>query len=134
MTTIPGTNPKISGTTLGMCKTRFVMRHRCCDTFYDMYEFLCECLDAVQNPSDYHDIYEEVAWTGSWDEETTTKAQGLLTSLTLSHTIIPFIITKNVLENVRPMASKFQKRENVRPMAFKLQKRENVRPVASKLQ
>ena len=74
-------------------------RHTCYDTFYDIYEFLCECLEAVLNPSEYHDIYEEVAWTGSWDEETMTKAQGLLTSLTSSHAIIAFIITKNVLEN-----------------------------------
>ena len=39
------------------------------------------------------------------------KAQGLLTSLTSSHIIIAFTITKNVLENVRPMASKLQKRD-----------------------
>ena len=40
---------------------------------------------AVLNPSEYHDIYEEVALTGSWDQATRTKAQGLLTSLTSSH-------------------------------------------------
>ena len=81
-------------------------RHTCYDTVYDMYEFLCECLEAELNPSEYHDIYDEVAWIGSWDQETRTKAQGLLTSLTLSHTIIAFIITKTVLENVSPMVSK----------------------------
>ena len=96
---------------VGMCKTRRVERRTCCDMFYDMYEFLCEYLEAVLNPSEYHDIYEEVALTGSWDQETRTKAQGLLTSLPSSHTIIAFIITKNVLENVRPMTSKLQKRD-----------------------
>ena len=99
-----------------------------------MFEFLCECLDAVLNPSEYHDIPEEVAWTGSWDEEITTKAQGMLTSLTSSHTIIAFIITKNALENVRPVASKLQKNGNVWSAASKLQKNENVRHMASKLQ
>ena len=85
-------------------------RHTCYGTFYDMYEFLCECLEAVLlNPSEYHDIYEEVAWTDSWDQETRTKAQGLLTRLTSSYTIIAFTITKNGLENIRPMASKLQK-------------------------
>ena len=84
--------------------------HACYDTFYDMYKFVCECLEAVLNPSGYHDIYEEVALTGSWDQETRTKAQGLLTSLTSSHAIIAFITIKNVLENVRPLASKLQKR------------------------
>ena len=88
-------------------------RHTCYDTFYDMYEFLCESLEAVLlNPFGYHDIYGEVAWTGSWDQDTRTKAQGLLTSLTSSHNIIAFIITKNVLENVRPVASKLQKRDS----------------------
>ena len=29
---------------VGMCKTRWVERHVCYDMFYDMYEFLCECL------------------------------------------------------------------------------------------
>ena len=66
---------------------------------------------AVLNPSEYHDIYEEVALTGSWDQEIRTKAQGLLTILTSSRAIIAFITTKNVLENVRPMISKLQKRD-----------------------
>ena len=96
---------------VGMYKTRWVERHVCYDTFYDMDKFLCECLEAILNPSEYHDIDEEVALTSSWDEETRTKAQGLLTSLTSSRAIIAFIITTNVLENVRPKASKLQKRE-----------------------
>ena len=41
---------------VGMCKTRWMERHICYDTFYDMYEFLCECLEAILNPSEYHDI------------------------------------------------------------------------------
>ena len=44
----------------------------------------------------------------SWNKETRTKAQGLLTSLTSSGAIIAFITTKNVLENVR---SELQKRD-----------------------
>ena len=66
---------------------------------------------AELHPSEYHDIYEEVALTGSWDQETRTKAQGLLTILTSSRAIIAFITTKNVLKNVRPMVSKLQKRD-----------------------
>ena len=49
--------------------------------------------------------------TGNWDQETRTKAQGLLTILTSSLAIIAFITTKNVLENVRPMVSNLQKRD-----------------------
>ena len=88
--------------------------------FYGMFEFLCECLEAVLNPSEYHDIYEEVAWIGRWDEETMTKAQGLITSLTSSLTIIAFIMTKNVLENVRPKASKLQRRDSYIHQAYSM--------------
>ena len=94
---------------VGMCKTRWVERHTCYDTFYDMYEFLSERLETVLNPSEYHEIYEEVALTSSWDQE--TNEQGLLTSLTSSRAIIAFITTKNVLENARPMVSKLQNRD-----------------------
>ena len=58
-----------------MCKTRWVECHTCYDTCYDMYEFLCECLEAVLlNPFGYHDIYEEVAWTGSWRQDEGSRA------------------------------------------------------------
>ena len=39
------------------------------------------------------------------------KPQGLLTSLSSFQTIMSFIIIKNVIENVWPMASKLQKRD-----------------------
>jgi hypothetical protein len=95
---------------VGLCKTRWVERHTCYDVFYDMYESLCECLEAILHPPNYPQIYED-SWTGSWDQETRTKAQGLLKSLESSQTIVSFIIAKNILENVRPMASKLQKRD-----------------------
>ena len=69
--------------------------------------YTAEVLKSFEN----HDIYEEVALTGSWDQETRTKAQWLLTILTSSSAIIAFITTKNVLENVRPIVSKLQKRD-----------------------
>ncbi|XP_021358427.1 52 kDa repressor of the inhibitor of the protein kinase-like [Mizuhopecten yessoensis] len=95
---------------VGLCKTRWVERHTCFDTFYDMYGYLCECLEAILDPYGYPDIYMDT-WTGSWDQETRTKAQGLLASMCSSQTIIAFLVTKNALENVRPIASKLQKRD-----------------------
>ena len=44
-----------------------------------------------------------------WDRETRVRAQGLKASLQSFQTIA--IITKNVLDEVRPLASKFQKRD-----------------------
>ncbi|XP_021375337.1 52 kDa repressor of the inhibitor of the protein kinase-like [Mizuhopecten yessoensis] len=95
---------------VGLCKTRWVERHTCFDTFYDMYGYLCECLEAILDPSGYPDIYMDT-WTGSRDQETRTKAQALLASMCSSQTIIAFLVTKNALENVRPIASKLQKRD-----------------------
>lgn len=75
-----------------------------------MYELLYECLEATLNRTEFSDIVEEASWTGSWDQETRTKAQGLLTSLASSYAIITLMVIKNVLENVRLMASMLQKR------------------------
>ena len=67
--------PDMRGEIVQMCKINWVEHHICYDTFYEMYEFLCECLKAVLNPSEYHDINEEVALTGSWDQETRTNME-----------------------------------------------------------
>ena len=73
LTTIPGTNPKTSGTIHEQNETcRNVQDQMSGATthFYDIYEFLCEYLEAVLlNPFRYQDIYEEVAWTGRWDQD-----------------------------------------------------------------
>ena len=68
-----------------------------------MYESLCECLEAMLDPSSYPQIYEDT-WSGNWDQESRSKAQGLLSNLESSETIIAFIIAKNTLEIIRPIA------------------------------
>ena len=95
---------------VGLCKTRWVERHTCYDTFYTIYEILCECFEAMLNPSSYPQIYDGT-WSNNWDQETRIKARGLLLNLDSSETIIVFIVAKNVLENIRPIASKLQKRD-----------------------
>ena len=62
------------------------------------------------NPSSYPQIYVGI-WSNNWDQETRIKARGLLLNLESSETIIAFIVAKNVLENIRPIASKLQKRD-----------------------
>ena len=46
--------------------------------------------------------------TWEWDSETKIKAQGLLQ---VSQNILTFLIAKNVLEKVKPIAVKLQKRD-----------------------
>ena len=64
---------------VGLCKTRWVERHTCFDSFYTMYESLCECLEEMLDPSSYPQIYEDT-WSGHWDQDTRSKAQGLTSS------------------------------------------------------
>ena len=92
--TIPGTNPKTSGTryeeniTCRNVQDQMSGASQCYDTFYDMYEFLCECLEAVLlNPFGYHDIYEEIAWTGSWDQDEGSRAANQSHFVTYHHRI-----------------------------------------------
>ena len=51
--------------------------------------------------------------TGSrnWDKETITKTQGLKASLMSFQTVVVFITTKNILGEVKALASKLQKRD-----------------------
>ena len=62
------------------------------------------------NPSSYPQIYDGT-WSNNWDQETRIKARVLLLNIDSSETIIAFIVAKNVLENIRPIASKLQKRD-----------------------
>ena len=49
--------------------------------------------------------------TGSWnwDKDTITKAQGLKASLLSFQTVLAFIVTENILDEVKALASKLQK-------------------------
>ena len=85
-TTIPGTNPKTSGTRYGENITCRNVQDQMSGTFYDMYEFLCECLEAVLlNPFGYHDMYEEVAWIDSWDQDEGSRATNQSHFVTYHH-------------------------------------------------
>ena len=40
----------------GLCKTRWVERHTCFDTFAEMYECLCVSLEAITFPNRHPDL------------------------------------------------------------------------------
>ena len=94
----------------GLCKTRWVERHWCLDVFLEMYELLVTFLGAVISPHEYPNLKSS---TGSWnwDKDTITKAQGLKASLLSFQTVVVFITTKNILDEVKALASKLQKRD-----------------------
>ena len=75
-----------------------------------MYELLVTFLDAVISPHEYPNLKSS---TGSWnlDKDTITKAQGLKASLLSFQTVVVFAATKNILDEVKALASKLQKRD-----------------------
>ena len=86
----------------GLCKTQWVQRHTCYETFYSLYSNVCLCLQEMLHPSQ-----ENARW--NWDRETLVKAQGLLSTLTTFQHIISFVIAKNTLHTVKGIAAKLQK-------------------------
>lgn len=91
----------------GLCKTRWTERHTCFEVFYEMYGILCTTLEFITDPTAHRENNDD--W--NWDRETRTKAQGLLSSLHASTNIISFVVVKNILDTVKGLASKLQKRD-----------------------
>ena len=56
----------------------------------------------------------------SWDRQTKVIAQGLLTSMTSFSTLITFVFARYVLDTIKPLTVKLQKRDNDISMANKL--------------
>lgn len=94
----------------GLCKTRWVERHTCFEVFLEMYEALVTFLDALLFPHEYPQLASS-GGSWNWDSKTKVKAQGLKAALSAFQTIAVSIITKNVLDEVKTLAAKLQKRD-----------------------
>ena len=93
----------------GLCKTRWVERHECYETFYELYEYVCISLEVIVDRESHPHVYSSLSFT--WDRETKTKAQGLLANLKTFGFISTFFITKNSLGTLKPIAAKLQKKD-----------------------
>ena len=103
----------------GLCKTRWVERHTCFEVFLEMYEALITFLDAILSPHDYPQLASSDGnW--NWDSDTRVKAQGLKAALSSFQTIAVFLITKSVLDEVKSLASKLQKKDQDIHEAFRM--------------
>ena len=58
----------------GLCRTRWVERHTCFETFYELYVHVCCTFEAIMNPAAFPDKGLDDCW--NWDSETKSKAQG----------------------------------------------------------
>ena len=75
-----------------------------------MYEALVTFLDAIISPHEYPALISlDESW--NWDRDTRVRAQGLKAALTSFQTLSLFVITKNVLDEAKVLASKLQKRD-----------------------
>ena len=92
---------------LGLFRTRWLEWHTCYETFYELYVYICCCLEAIINPSAYPHKNLDQNW--DWDSDSKVKAQGLLHSLKSTQNIVAFLVAKNALELIRPIAVKQQK-------------------------
>ena len=103
----------------GLFKTRWVERHSCFEVLHEMYETLVTFLDAIVSPHEYPDLAsQDGSW--NWDRDTKVKAEGLKISISSFQNITLFIITKNVLDVVKSIAAKLQKREQDVNDAYKM--------------
>ncbi|KAK3094004.1 hypothetical protein FSP39_022800 [Pinctada imbricata] len=92
---------------IGLCKTRWVERHTCFDTFKSMYVSITTCLQYILNPG----MDENLQDNWAWDAQTKVTAQGILSTLTSFSFLVTFVLVKAVLEIVKPIAAKLQKHD-----------------------
>ena len=52
----------------GLCKTRWVERHECYETFYKLYKYVCISLEAIVDHESHPHVYFSLSFT--WDRET----------------------------------------------------------------
>ena len=72
--------------------------------FLEMYEALITFLDAILSPDEYPDMASsDRSW--KWDHNTRVKAQELKAALISFQTLAVFLITKNILDEVKTLAA-----------------------------
>ncbi|XP_071965592.1 52 kDa repressor of the inhibitor of the protein kinase-like [Antedon mediterranea] len=91
----------------GLCKTRWVERHDCYETFHELFAHIVTTLEVILRPNDFPDIIGNEDW--SWDPDTRTKAQGLYSTLQSFEFLMSFFVTKQCLFPNRPIAVKLQR-------------------------
>ena len=93
----------------GLYKTRWVKRHNTYSSFFELYPYLGRTWNEICHPSDDESLYDEINdW--NWESESRTLANGLLNIfVSFQHTIV-FILAKELLEPIRPIAECLQGR------------------------
>ena len=90
----------------GLCQTRWVERHATFDTIFDLYTYLMRTWEEICSPSNCDQLYSNSRW--NWDSETRSSANGLRHTFGSFEHIVAFVISKQLLEPIRPIAQCLQ--------------------------
>ena len=102
----------------GLCKTRWVEKHITFDTILELYTYLIETRDEICYPSNCDKLYPDGSnW--KWDSETRTAANGLRYTFVGFEHIVVFMLVKQLLEPIRPIAECLQARLQELHFGFK---------------
>ena len=95
----------------GLCKTLWVEKHECYETFYELYEYVCISLKAIADHESHPHVYSLLSFT--WDRETKTKAQGLLANQRHSDSFSPFLSQRIALEHSNLLQLSFRRKNKM---------------------
>jgi len=94
----------------GLCKTRWVERHNTFTTILELYPYLVKTWDQICYPcDDSNEIYPD-GNNWKWDSESRSSANGLKHTFTSFEHIVVFMLSKELLEPIRPIAECLQGR------------------------
>ena len=99
----------------GLCKTRWVERHHTFSTILELYPYLVHAWDEICNPT----IEDEEVGDWKWDADSRSSANGLRHVFTNFEHIVAFMITKELLEPIKPIAECLQGRLQEVYLGFK---------------
>ena len=96
----------------GLCKIRWMERQDTFSTIFELYPYLLRTWNQICMPSSSTDLNQEstssTEW--NWDAETRTSANGLRHTFSSFEHIVAFVLTKELLEPMRPLAAGLQGR------------------------
>ena len=107
----------------GLSKTRWVERHKCYESYFEMYTCIALTFEAILDPAAYESVYatddEYTDNDWDWDTETRIKAQGLLRTMQTPVHAVSLTTVMSALEPIKPLTIKLQKRNQDIYQAYK---------------
>jgi len=94
----------------GLCKTRWVERHDTFSTILELYPYLVKTWEQICLPTEDDDEIYPNGNNWNWDSESRSTANGLKYIFTSFENVVAFLLSKELLEPIRPIAECLQGR------------------------